>query len=542
MQQTNVMEYLEKTVVRVPDKIAFANETEGLSFRQVYDHSRAIGTCLNKKGFYHEPIVVFMKKHPKTISAFFGCVYGGNYYVPIDEEMPRFRIELIFANLQPKVIICDESTKEAAESFLTAGGAGRVLEGTVAAGGTGKNLEGSAVAGEAEDSAGKEIELLLYDEIIHTEIDEAALADIRDKQLDTDPIYIVFTSGSTGVPKGVVACHRSVIDYIENLSEVLEFNEDTVFANQTPLYFDACLKELYPTLKFGATTYIVPKSLFMFPVKLVEFLNEHKINTVCWVVSALTMISSFKTFDKIVPKYLHTIAFGSEVFPIKQFNIWKQTLPNAKFTNLYGPTETTGMCCYFKVDRAFEPGDVLPIGRPFHNTEILLLNEKNQPAAPGEVGEICVRGTSLTLGYYHAFEKTNEVFVQNPLNDRYPELIYRTGDLGKLNEFGELVFVSRKDYQIKHMGHRIELGEIEVNVNMLEGISSACCIYDKEKEKIVLFYAGEPEAKDLIAVLKDKLPRYMLPNKVEKLEKMPLTANGKLDRVYLKNYYSGTVK
>lgn len=330
-----------------------------------------------------------------------------------------------------------------------------------------------------------------------------------------------------------MACHRSVIDYIENLSDVLEFNEETRFANQTPLYFDACLKELYPTLKFGATTYLVPKSLFMFPIKLVEFLNEYKINTVCWVVSALTMISSFKTFDKIVPEYLHTVAFGSEVFPIKQFNIWKATLPNAKFTNLYGPTECTGMCCYYKVNRDFELDEVMPVGRPFHNTEILLLNDKNELASCGEVGEICVRGTSLTLGYYHNFEKTNEVFVQNPLNDRYPELIYRTGDLGKWNEYGELVFVSRKDYQIKHMGHRIELGEIEVNVNLLEGISTSCCTYDKEKGKIILYYVGEMTEKELIVILKDKLPRYMIPNKIEKLETMPLTANGKIDRNFL---------
>ena len=175
----------------------------------------------------------------------------------------------------------------------------------------------------------------------------------------------------------------------------------------------------------------------------------------------------------------------------------------------------------------------MPVGRPFHNTEILLLNEKNELAKDGEVGEICVRGTSLTLGYYHNFEKTNEVFVQNPLNDRYPELIYRTGDLGKRNEFGELVFVSRKDYQIKHMGHRIELGEIEVNVNMLDGISSSCCVYNKEKGKIVLFYVGEMEVKDLVSTLKEKLPRYMIPNRVEKLDTMPLTANGKLDRVTL---------
>ena len=506
MQQTNVLEYLEHTVKRLPDKVAYSNESEGLTFAEVYHDSRAIGSYLNSKGYYGEPVVVFMKKHPKAIAAFYGCVYGGNYYVPIDEEMPRFRIDLIFDNLKPKVMICDESTQEMAKTF---------------------DFDG---------------ELLIYDEVSQSPINEDALAQIRDKQLDTDPIYIVFTSGSTGVPKGVVACHRSVIDYIENLSEVLEFNEDTRFANQTPLYFDACLKELYPTLKFGASTVIVPKSLFMFPVKLVEFLNEHKINTVCWVVSALTMISSFKTFDKVVPEYLHTVAFGSEVFPIKQFKIWKETLPNAKFTNLYGPTETTGMCCYYKVNRDFELDEVMPVGRPFHNTEIILLNDENKRAAQGEVGEICVRGTSLTLGYYHNFEKTNEVFVQNPLNDRYPELIYRTGDLGKFNEFGELVFVSRKDYQIKHMGHRIELGEIEVNVNMMEGISTSCCVYDKEKEKIVLYYVGDLEVKDVVSILKDKLPRYMIPNKVERLDQMPLTANGKIDRVFLKNKYQETKK
>ncbi|MBQ2283101.1 MAG: amino acid adenylation domain-containing protein [Agathobacter sp.] len=506
MQQTNVLEYLEHTVKRLPDKVAYSNESEGLTFAEVYHDSRAIGSYLNSKGYYGEPVVVFMKKHPKAIAAFYGCVYGGNYYVPIDEEMPRFRIDLIFDNLRPKVMICDESTQEMAKTF---------------------DFDG---------------ELLIYDEVSQSPINEDALAQIRDKQLDTDPIYIVFTSGSTGVPKGVVACHRSVIDYIENLSEVLEFNEDTRFANQTPLYFDACLKELYPTLKFGASTVIVPKSLFMFPVKLVEFLNEHKVNTVCWVVSALTMISSFKTFDKVVPEYLHTVAFGSEVFPIKQFKIWKETLPNAKFTNLYGPTETTGMCCYYKVNRDFELGEVMPVGRPFHNTEIILLNDENKRAAQGEVGEICVRGTSLTLGYYHNFEKTNEVFVQNPLNDRYPELIYRTGDLGKFNEFGELVFVSRKDYQIKHMGHRIELGEIEVNVNMMEGISTSCCVYDKEKEKIVLYYVGDLEVKDVVSILKDKLPRYMIPNKVERLDQMPLTANGKIDRVFLKNKYQETKK
>lgn len=497
MQITNVLEYLENTVKRVPDKTAYANENMEMTFGEVYHDSRAIGSYLANNNYYKEPVVVFMKKHPHAITAFYGCVYGGCYYVPIDDEMPEFRIRLIFENLHPRVMICDDTTINAVEKFDYNG------------------------------------EILLYDHVRKNEISDELLFGIRDRQLDTDPIYIVFTSGSTGVPKGVVACHRSVIDYIENLSEVLCFNENTRFANQTPLYFDACLKELYPTLKFGATTYIVPKSLFMFPIKLVEFLNEYKINTVCWVVSALTMISAFKTFNKIKPEYLHTIAFGSEVFPIKQLKIWRETLPKARFVNLYGPTEATGMCCYFEVDREFELDEVVPIGRPFHNTEILLLDENNKLVEDGNVGEICVRGTSLTLGYYNNFKKTNEVFVQNPLNSRYPELIYKTGDLGKRNERGELIFVSRKDYQIKHMGHRIELGEIEVNVNMIEEISTSCAVYDKEKGKIVLYYIGELEPDKLVRILKDKLPRYMIPNKTEKLEQMPLTANGKIDRVFL---------
>lgn len=195
------------------------------------------------------------------------------------------------------------------------------------------------------------------------------------------------------------------------------------------------------------------------------------------------------------------------------------------------------MCCYYKLEREFELDEVIPIGRPFFNTEILLLNEKNERAEEGETGEICIRGTSLTLGYYNNFEKTNEVFVQNPLNKAYPELIYRTGDLGHYNEHGELVFVSRKDYQIKHMGHRIELGEIEANVNLLDEVKIAGCIYDGEKGKIVLYYVGDIEEKELTAALKEKLPRYMLPNYVRRLEQMPFTANGKIDRVTLKKTY-----
>lgn len=499
--QRNVLEYLEYTVTRVPEKTAYADETSEIIFQEVYDNARAIGTYLFDHGHQKEPIVVFMGKHPRTIVTFFGVIYGGNFYVPIDEEMPRHRIELIFGSLNPKAVICDEETKHELEDFHYQG------------------------------------KVYRYEDMIQTPVKKEILERIREKQIDTDPIYIVFTSGSTGIPKGVVASHRSVIDYIESLSEVLKFTETTVFGNQTPLYVDACLKELYPTLKYGATTYLIPKSLFMFPLKLVEFLNEKKINTICWVVSALTMISAFGALEKEIPKYLHTVAFGSEVFPIKQYNLWKKHLPKARFINLYGPTEATGMSCYYEVEREFELDELIPIGRPFSNTEILLLNSEDKLTKEGEEGEICIRGTSLTLGYYNNFEKTREVFVQNPLNTCYPELIYRTGDLGKYNEHGELVFVSRKDNQIKHMGHRIELGEIEVVANMHTEMKSACCLFDEGKKKIILYYVGNITPAKVADFLKEKLPRYMVPNVIESLETMPLTTNGKIDRVLLKEYY-----
>ena len=499
--QNNILEYLEQTVLRVPDKVAFTNADTSLTFREVYDQARAIGSFLHREGFYKQPVVVFMKKQPKTIAAFLGAIYGGCYYVPLDEEMPRHRIELIFGTLKTGVMICDETTRSMAGEFA---------------------FNGS---------------IYNYEEMAACSADEAGLASIRDRQLDIDPIYIVFTSGSTGVPKGVMACHRSVIDYIEHLCDVLRFDENSRFGNQTPLYFDACLKEIMPTLKYGGTTVLIPKQLFMFPIKLVEFLNEHHINTLCWVVSALTMISAFRTFEKVKPEHLRTIAFASEVFPIKQFNLWRAALPEARFINLYGPTETTGICCYYEVDREFAEDETMPIGRPFANTQVLLLTEEGKLAEPGQQGEICIRGTRLTLGYYRNPEKTSEAFVQNPLNDLYPELIYRTGDLGRLNDRGELLFAGRKDYQIKHMGHRIELGEIEVVANMLPGVSSACCLFDNEKKKIILFYAGQPAMGEMAAYIKEKLPRYMVPNVIRPLEAMPFTPNGKIDRNLLKTMY-----
>lgn len=499
--QRNVLEYLENTVEKFPEKIAFADGMTALSFRELEERAMRLGTNLAARSLFRKPVIVYMKKSPAILAAFFGVVYSGAFYVPVDEEMPKRRIELILESTKTGYMICDETTEKEARTLDFKG------------------------------------EILLYSDCLTTDIDESVLGKIRERVLDVDPVYVFYTSGSTGVPKGVVGCHRGIIDYTEQLSEVLGFDESCIFANQTPMYWDASMKEIYGTLKHGATTYLVPKELFMFPVKLVEYLNEYRINTICWVVSALVMISAFGTFDLVKPEYLRLVAFCGEVFPVKQFNKWKSQLPDVDFYNLYGPTEATGVSTYYHADRFFDEKETIPIGKPFANTQILLLNEKGERVETGKVGEICVRGSGVSLGYFGDREKTNQVFVQNPEHDSYRDIIYRTGDLARMDDEGNLVFVSRLDSQIKHMGHRIELGEIEADVNAVEGVEQCCCIYSKEKNKIVLYYTGVRDKAGLTRELKGRLPRYMLPNAICQLEAMPHTINGKIDRMKLQKIY-----
>lgn len=493
----NILEYLEYTAKRLPDKVAFSDGTDDYTFSQVLDLSRRLGTAMAKYTEPGNPVLVLMRRHPSQLCAFFGIVYAGCHYAALDAEMPPARLQHIFSLTGARFLICDEANRKKAQEC---GFAGTILS---------------------------------YEELILEEADGEALGRIRDEQVDTDPIYIVFTSGSTGMPKGVAAAHRSVIDYAENLCKALPFAEDTVFGNQTPLYFDAPLKEILPAIKLGATVYLIPRVNFLFPVKLCRFLNEHKINTVCWVVSAFTLISSLGLLEKEKPEYLRLVAFGSEVFPKKEYEKWRRAYPGVPFYNLYGPTEATGMSCYWRADRELLSEEPIPVGRPFDNTRVLLLDDNDKPVPKTDVGregEIYLCGTCVTLGYYNDPERTSAAFVQNPTNTKYPETVYRTGDIGRWNRFGELEFLCRRDAQIKHMGRRIELGEIETAAGTVAGVLRPVCLYEVDSRRICLFYEGTYESGDVKKALSDLLPRYMVPAVLRHVDRLPLTPNGKVDR------------
>ncbi len=367
-------------------------------------------------------------------------------------------------------------------------------------------------------------------------IDEGALARVRRFAIDCDLLYVIFTSGSTGYPKGVGVSHRAVIDFVEWLSKTTHMDSTCVFGNQAPFYFDMSVKDIYSTLKHGATDYIIPRQLFNFPTEMFKYILQHGINTLAWATSAVCLVAKEESFEEVCPRTVRGVFFGGEAMPLKTLNLWRKYLPDAMYMNMYGPTETAVDCTYHIVERDRDYQGGLPAGLPCENTGILILNG-DRPVKDGEIGEICVRGTSLANGYYNDPEKTAGVFVRNPLQRAYPELIYRTGDNGYYNERGEIMFASRKDDQIKHMGYRIELGEIETALSEIGGVERCCCLFDKPGDKIVCIYTGAATRKEILLELKKYVPKYMWPNKFIQLAEMPLNINGKIDRTGLKAAY-----
>ncbi len=507
---TNVLEYLYDKVSRFPDKTGIADDKRSLTFRQWADEAENIGSRLIEanSGVMRHPVLVFVDRKIETLVGFMGVVESGNFYVPIDCKMPYERVKLISDVCQPIAAITISDKDNTTLDLI---------------GFNGVRLS-YAEAKDAPKNLG-------------------VLAEVRRNIIDLDPVYSIFTSGSTGVPKGVLISHRGMMDFSDFLIERFGITDEDVVANQAPFYFDCSVKDIGICLRSGATLNIIPKKCFAFPKLLIVFLNERKVTCLFWATSAVILVANTGILDEKKPLYLKHVSFGGEAMPAKQLNCWKRNLPDVQYINVYGPTEVTVDCTYYVVDRKFMDGEFVPIGNDIPNKQVILLNDEDKLAAIGEVGEICCRGTGVAMGYYNNREKTDSVFVQNPLHNLYNDIIYRTGDLGRWNERGELEFVSRKDFQVKHKGNRIELGEIEVAVNAIDGVTNAACIFDQPNDKIVLYYTtadGKPT--DIINLVKERIPVYMFPEVCNHLLQMPYNMNGKIDRIELKKQYEAANK
>ena len=503
MQIRVVTDYLDISAEKYPERTAYDDGKRSLTFKELKREAYCIADQLVRRNLFKIPVAVYLDKSVACMSTFMGVAYSGNFYSPIDTSMPESRIEKILNTLAPKAIITDSKHVDKMREFYP------------------------------------DAFYILYDEAIEEDYNQSNVDSAKKNIIDSDILYVLFTSGSTGTPKGVIITHRSVVNYIEWAVEQFKIDDSVKIGNQAPFYFDMSVYDIYLTLKTGGTMYIIPRLFFAFPAKLLSYLKEKEINFISWASSAYIIAANLGVVEKIHVDSLKWIFFGGEVMTTKQMNIWRREYPNITLVNLYGPTEATVYCTYYPVIRDIPDTEAIPIGYPCKNTDILILTDKNEQVHGDEIGELCVRGTSLALGYYNNSEKTSAAFVQNPLNTNYPELIYRTGDLVHYNEHGEIMYDSRKDFQIKHLGHRIELGEIETAAAATEGVDQNCCLYDSDHSVIVLFYTGKIKEDDLKKELKNQVSDYMVPGQLIKLESMPLNLNGKIDRVQLKTMIGG---
>lgn len=506
MKKINLIECFEETVSKHSEKIAVWEGEQSITFSLLKENAlRFAQVLINNKDITCSPVAVFLPKSIRTVWSNLGITYCGAPYMNLDIKTPAVRIQNILELIKPHAVVTDTVHLKIIESIVPA-----------------------------------DVAIINLDEIDNAlEFDYSAIIGRLSTLIDSDPYCIINTSGSTGTPKGVVLNHKSFFDFMVRSEEAFPLTDDEILGSLSPTVFDIYVYELCLLMSRSSTLVLIPESLTAFPAAILKILQEKKVSYIFWVPTIMVNIANMDLLSQVELPDLKIVWFAGEVFPTKQFNIWRRSLPNVIFANLYGPIEITLDCVFYIVEREIKDEEPIPIGFPYKNTDILILDEENKRVTESnKEGELCVRGTSLAMGYYNNPEKTAVAFVQNPLNNSYPETIYRTGDVVYFNDLGEIVFKGRKDSLIKHMGYRIELGEIEhVIINTLKMVKNGCVVYNYAKKEITLYYEHPEEISPALfrKTLAGSLPKYMIPSVYCRLDEMQRNTNGKIDRLFYKN-------
>ena len=501
----NLIELFEETVKCYPQKIAVIDKDREITFSALHQQSLRLASRLISMDIaQNKPVGVFLDKSIESVYANLGILYAGDFYMNLDIKTPAERIRNIIQLVEPAAII--STTRQI------------------------KPIEGIIPS---------TVQVILLDEADETaDVDATAILRRLSTIIDTDPSCIINTSGSTGTPKGVVLNHKSFFDFIEWAIDTFHFGDDLVMGSLSPIVFDIYSFELCMLMAKASTLVVLPAHLAAFPAKILEVLEQHKVNFLFWVPTIMVNIANMDLLSAFKLESLKTVWFAGEVFPTKQYNYWHHHLPQTTFANLYGPIEITLDCTYYIINKEIPDEEPLPIGYPCRNTDILVLDDEDRLVKEANVeGELCVRGTSLAMGYYNNPEKTAAAFVQNPLNKAYPEVIYRTGDIVCYSEEELIMFKGRKDNIVKHQGYRTDLGEIEhVIINTLKLVKNGCIVYNQAEKQITLFYEAEEEVPvtEFRLSIGKVLPKYMIPTAYHRLEQLQRNANGKIDRLFYK--------
>jgi len=519
------MEYLLQHLLinsakKNPGKCAVLYNDESMTYGELDNVTTKLAAILTKNSVKRgDRVGIYVNKSIPSIISMHGILKAGAAYVPLDPKAPPSRLAYIIKNCG---IVC----------LLTSSQKLAMLQRIF----PNENPLKLVLITDDSDSPKKydRTKIIPWSEIVQS-IDEPVA---ETKSIETDLAYILYTSGSTGVPKGVMISHLNAFTYINWIQDTFKISSGDRLSNHAPLHFDLSILDIFGAFHAGATLVLVPDTISTFPIKLAEWINENRISIWYSVPSALTMMllhGNFKNYDF---SSIRTIIFAGEVFPTKYLRMLMASIPHAEFYNLYGPTETN-VITYYKVEKISEDQtNPIPIGKPCANMEVFALNKNKKIVSKiNEEGELYARGSCVAQGYWGDVGKTNKYFIVNPIQENFQEIIYRTGDIVSLDADGNYIFKGRRDHMIKSRGYRIELGEIETILYSHSAIKEAAVVAipddligNRIKTYVVTNNNKKLSSSELKKYCGKKLTKYMIPEGIEFRKFLPKTSTGKINR------------
>jgi amino acid adenylation domain-containing protein len=510
-----------------PEKEAVRCGGSSLTYGELEVASNGVARALMDSGVRRgDRVGILLPKRVELVAAVYGIMKAGAAYVPIDPRAPVERGAIVASDCTIAGLV---ATPDTASALIGAMPRHVPRMALLIDDATGSPDPGCDVVSYAEATA------------------DPNARDPGGQAIEMDLAYILYTSGSTGVPKGVMLTHRNALSFVEWCASKIGVSSEDRLSNHAPLHFDLSVFDLYLAALGGATVSLIPEDQAYFGSALGRFIEDERISVWYSVPSALTLLTRFVTEPGSLPT-LRAVVFAGEVYPTRHLRELRRLVPDASLWNIYGPTETN-VVTYYEVGELPPDDRTIPIGRACENTEVFAVKGDGTEAGVGEEGELYVRGPTVMKGYWNRPDRTAEMLVPNPLSDDLPDLVYRTGDLVRLRPDGDYDFLGRRDHQIKSRGYRIELGEVEAAIQshpaVLEGVAIAiahdewgtaivACVVAREGEAL-----SEGEIKRHIA---RRLPRYMVPARVDVLSGLPRTSNGKVDRQALSQRAGVTTK
>lgn len=505
---------MQRSAGRDPLREAVRCAGRTLNYGELDAASNAVARALIAAGVDRgDRVAVYMTKRVEAIASIYGVLKAGAAYVPLDPKAPVSRVALVANDCA------------IAAMLTTPDLAAKVVPEIV--------------------TPPKLLVLVGEEEVVHLGCDATRYVDVvadpgaTDPEvpvIDSDLAYILYTSGSTGIPKGVMLTHRNALTFVQWCAETIGVSPDDHLANHAPLHFDLSVFDIYLAAFGGSTVVLIPEREAFFGASLADLIEQERITVWYSVPSALRLLTKAAKPGSLAS--LRTVVFAGEVYPTPALRELRERIPHADLWNLYGPTETN-VCTYYKVEQLPPDDQTIPIGRACSNTEVFAVAPDGRAAAVGQEGELYVRGATVMKGYWGQPDRSAEVLVPDPLS-YHPDLVYRTGDLVKLQPDGHFHFLGRRDHQVKSRGYRIELGDVESALSTHPDLDESAVVsvpHDEWGSAIVAWVTPrdgvEVTELDVRRHVAGRLPSYMVPASIRIVEQLPKTSTGKIDRPLL---------